>query len=376
MKRDYYEILCVERHAVQEDIKKAYRRLALKYHPDRNPDDKEAEEKFKEAAEAYDVLRDPEKRRIYDVHGHAGVEGTGFRGTDDIFNSFSDLFEDFFGFSTGQSRGRHRGPEAGSDLRYDLTVSFRDAARGAEKEIDVVRLEHCSVCNGSGAAEGSRMITCPACNGNGQVIRTEGFFRVSSICPSCSGEGSIMTKPCESCRGQGRVEKRRRVRVHIPAGVDTGSRLRLRNEGEAGRRGGPRGDLFIIIHVEPHEYFQRRANDILSSEMISMTEAALGCTIETPTIDGDAEVEIPAGIQNGESITLKDRGFPDIRGGRTGNQVIFVNVMVPRNLTERQKELLEEFAEIEKEKKEGGFFRKLFRKARGHHVGEASQDVS
>ncbi len=184
MKRDYYEILCVERHASQEEIKKAYRRLALKYHPDRNPDDREAEDKFKEAAEAYDVLRDPEKRRLYDLHGHAGVEGAGFRGfsgADDIFSSFSDLFEDFFGFSTAQGRGRSRGPEAGSDLRYDLSISFKDAARGSEKEIDIVRLEHCSACNGTGAAEGSQVITCPTCNGAGQVIRTEGFFRVSSV---------------------------------------------------------------------------------------------------------------------------------------------------------------------------------------------------
>lgn len=375
MKRDYYEILCVERQSSQEEIKKAYRKLALKYHPDRNPDDKQAEEKFKEAAEAYDVLRDPEKRKIYDVHGHAGLEGAGFRGTDDIFSSFSDLFEDFFGFSTSQGRGRQRGPEAGSDLRYDLAVSFRDAARGADREIDIVRLEHCSVCSGSGAAEGSQRITCPTCNGNGQVIRTEGFFRVSSVCPSCSGEGSIMTRPCDNCRGQGRVQKSRRVRVHIPAGVDTGSRLRLRNEGEAGPRGGPRGDLFIVIHVEPHEHFQRRGNDILNREMISMTEAALGCTIVTPTIDGETEVEIPAGIQNGESVTLRDRGFPDIQGGRSGNHVIFINVMVPRNLTDRQKELLEEFADIEKGKKEGGFFRKLFKKARGHHADEAGREM-
>ncbi len=379
MKRDYYEILCVERHASQEEIKKAYRKLALQYHPDRNPDDKEAEEKFKEAAEAYDVLRDPEKRRLYDLHGHAGVEGAGFRGfsgAEDVFSSFSDLFEDFFGFSTGQRRGRRSGPEAGSDLRYDLTISFQEAALGAEKEIDIVRLENCSECNGTGAAEGSQVITCPTCNGAGQVIRTEGFFRVSSVCPRCSGEGTVMTEPCRNCSGQGRVQERRRVKVHIPAGVDTGSRLRLRNEGEAGRRGGPRGDLFIVIHVEPHEFFQRRGNDILSSEMVSMTEAALGCTITVPTIDGEQEIEIAAGTQNGDSITLKGRGFPDIRGGRSGNQVIFIKVMVPENLTERQRELLKEFAEIEKEKKEGGFFRRLFRKAAGHGGEQARHDAS
>ncbi len=379
MKRDYYEILCVERHASQEEIKKAYRKLALKYHPDRNPGNQEAEDKFKEAAEAYDVLRDPEKRKLYDLHGHAGVEGAGFRGfrgAEDVFSSFSDLFEDFFGFSTGQRRGPRNGPEAGSDLRYDLTISFREAALGAEKEIDIVRYENCSACNGTGAAEGSEIVTCPTCNGAGQVVRTEGFFRVSSICPRCSGEGTVMTEPCRSCAGRGRVQERRRVKVHIPAGVDSGSRLRLRNEGEAGRRGGPRGDLFIVIHVEPHEFFQRRGNDILSSEMISMAEAALGCTINVPTIDGEAEIDIPAGTQNGDSITLKGRGFPDLRGGRTGNQVIFMKVMVPENLTERQKELLSEFADIEKEKKEGGFFRRLFKKAAGHGSEHARHDAS
>ena len=377
MKRDYYEILCVERHATQEEIKKAYRRIALKYHPDRNPDNKEAEEKFKEAAEAYEVLRDPEKRRLYDMHGHAGVEGAGFSGfsrADDIFSSFSDLFEDFFGFSAGQG-GRRNGPEPGSDLRYDLTIEFAEAARGAEKEIDIVRLEECGKCNGTGAAEGSQEITCPTCNGAGQVVRTEGFFRVSSACPRCSGQGTVLTEPCPKCSGQGRVQERRRVRVHIPAGVDSGSRLRLRGEGEAGRRGGRRGDLYIVLHVEPHEFFQRRGNDILSSESISITQAALGCTIKVPTIDGEEEIEVPAGTQNGDSVSLRGKGFPDLRGGAPGRHVVFFKVVVPDRLTERQKELLLEFEEIEKEKKEGGFFRKLFRKAGGHHGDHSRQEA-
>ncbi len=378
MKRDYYEVLCVERTATHEEIKKAYRKLALKYHPDRNPGDKEAEEKFKEAAEAYEVLSDTEKRRLYDMHGHAGLEGAGFQGfsgAEDVFSSFSDLFEDFFGFTTGHRRGRRGGPEPGADLRYDLSISFKEAALGVEKEIDVVRLETCSSCNGTGGAEGSEKIVCPTCNGAGQVIRTEGFFRVSSVCPRCSGEGQTFTELCRKCGGQGRIQERRRVRVHIPAGVDTGSRLRLRGEGEAGRRGGQRGDLFIVVHVEPHEFLQRRGNDILSSEMISMTEAALGCTIRVPGIEGEHEIEIPAGTQNGDSITIKGAGFPDLRGGSHGNFIVFLNVRVPENLTERQKELLKEFAEIEKEKKEGGFFRKLFKKATGHSSEHAGREV-
>ena len=377
MKRDYYEILCVERHATQDEIKKAYRKIALKYHPDRNPDNKEAEEKFKEAAEAYEVLRDPEKRRLYDMHGHAGVEGAGFRGfnrADDIFSSFSDLFEDFFGFSAGHG-GRRGGPEAGSDLRYDLTIEFAEAARGAEKEIDIVRLEECQKCKGTGAGEGSQEITCPTCNGAGQVVRTEGFFRVSSVCPRCSGQGTVLTEPCSKCSGQGRVQERRRVRVHIPAGVDTGSRLRLRGEGEAGRRGGARGDLYIVLHVEPHEFFQRRGNDILSSESISITQAALGCTITVPTIDGEEEIEVPPGTQNGDSVSLQGKGFPDLRGGAAGRQVVFFKVVVPDKLTERQKELLMEFEEIEKEKREGGFFKKLFKKATGHDRDHSRQEA-
>ncbi len=378
MKRDYYEILSVERTATHEEIKKAYRKLALKYHPDRNPGDKEAEEKFKEAAEAYEVLSDTEKRRLYDMHGHAGLEGAGFqgfRGADDIFSSFSDLFEDFFGFSTGH-RARRGGPEPGSDLRYDMTISFEEAVLGAEKEIELVRLETCESCNGTGGAEGSQPIVCPTCNGAGQVIRTEGFFRVSSVCPRCSGEGQTFTEQCRKCGGQGRVQQRKRVRVHIPAGVDTGSRLRLRDEGEAGRRGGTRGDLYIVVHVEPHEFFQRRGNNIISSETISMTEAALGCTIKVPGIPDEHEIEIKPGTQNGDAITIQGAGCPDLRSGRSGDQVIFINVRIPSGLTDRQKELLREFEEIEKEKKEGGFFKKLFKKATGHSSEHAGHEAS
>ncbi len=366
MKRDYYEVLGVSRTATQEEIKKAYRKLALKYHPDRNPGDKEAEERFKEAAEAYEVLRDQEKRRAYDLHGHEGVAGTGFRGFsghEDIFSAFSDLFEDLFGFSTGpRRRGGPMGAEPGSDLRYDLVVSFEDACKGSETEIEIVRLETCAECSGSGMGRDSQRVTCPTCQGRGQIIRSEGFFRVSTPCPHCSGLGFIVTNPCGKCHGAGRVKERHRVKVRIPAGVDTGSRLRLRGEGEAGLRGGPRGDLYIVIHVEPHDIFERRGDDIYCKLPISFTQAALGDRIEVPTLYGAQILEIPAGTQTGERFKLRGKGVPSLRGFGKGDQVIEVVVVTPTRLTERQKELLEEFATIEKEKSEGGFFKRWLRK--------------
>jgi len=367
MKRDYYEILGVSRNASQEEIKKAYRKLALKYHPDRNPGDKEAEEKFKEAAEAYEVLRDPEKRRLYDSYGHQGVSNnTGFHGfssADDIFSAFNDLFEDFFGFSTRRSRtGSGLGPEAGADLRFDLSISFLEAAQGTEKEIEIQRLETCTVCSGTGATSSSKVIPCPTCGGRGHVIRSEGFFQVSTTCPNCSGQGSIITEPCKTCQGSGRTLQNRKVKIRIPAGVDTGSRLRLRNEGEAGLRGGPRGDLFIIVHVEPHEFFQRKGNDLYCEVEISAIQACLGETITVPTLHGEEQIQIPPGTQPDTIFKLKGKGFPDLRGFSPGDQLIKIKVVTPTNLTNKQKELLEEFLRLEKEKKEGGFFKKIFRK--------------
>ncbi len=370
MKRDYYEVLGVSRTASQDEIKKAYRKLALKYHPDRNPGDKEAEERFKEAAEAYEVLRDQQKRRAYDLHGHEGVAGTGFRGFsghEDIFSAFSDLFEDLFGFTTGsRRRSGTPGAEPGADLRYDLVISFEDACKGAETEIEVNRLETCAGCSGSGMTSESQRVVCPTCQGRGQVIRSEGFFRVSTPCPHCSGLGFIVTNPCKKCQGAGRVRARRRVKVRIPAGVDTGSRLRLRGEGEAGLRGGPRGDLYIIIHVEPHEIFERHGEDIFCKLPISFTQAALGDTLEVPTVYGVEHLEIPPGTQPGERFKLKGKGVPSLRGFGHGDQIIEVTVVTPTRLTERQKELLDEFAAIEKEKAEGGFFRRWFRKFEGY----------
>ena len=312
------------------------------------------------------MLHDANKRQAYDLHGHEGVAGTGFRGfsgQEDIFSSFSDLFEDLFGFSTGPRRrtGGH-GAEPGADLRYDLVISFEDACKGSETEIEVMRLETCEECTGSGMAKGSQRITCPTCQGRGQIIRSEGFFRVSTVCPHCSGQGFIITNPCPKCRGTGRVKQKRRVKVRIPAGVDTGSRLRLRGEGEAGKRGGPRGDLYIIIHVEAHEIFERRGDDIYCKLPISFTQAALGDRIEVPTLQGPHIVEISPGTQTGERIRIRGGGVTSLRGFAKGDQIVEVLVVTPSRLTERQKELLREFAEIEKEKSEGGFFKKLWKK--------------
>ncbi|MGQ9500078.1 MAG: molecular chaperone DnaJ [Dissulfurimicrobium sp.] len=370
MKRDYYDILGVSRTASFDDIKKAYRKLALRYHPDRNPNDKEAEEKFKEAAEAYEVLRDPEKRKVYDLHGHEGITGMGFSGftrQEDIFSAFNDLFGDFFGFSTSsRSQGSGFGPEQGADLRYDLTISFEEAARGTEKNIKITRLEPCEKCNGTGLNPGSQPAICNLCKGRGQVIHTEGFFRIATTCPNCKGRGVIITNPCRTCNGQGRIRKHQMVKVRIPAGADNGSKLRLRGEGEAGLRGGPRGDLYIILHVEPHEFFERHGNDIYCRIQISMVQAALGDEIDVLTLDGQRKFKIPAGTQPGETFRLKGLGVPDLRGFGTGDQIIEISIVIPKKLTERQKELLREFASLEKEEDEGGIFKRFFKRFEDH----------
>lgn len=369
MKKDYYEILGISRSSTQEEIKKAYRKLALKYHPDRNPGDKEAEERFKEAAEAYEVLRDPEKRRLYDAYGHEGLKQSGFQGFsgfDDIFGAFNDIFGEFFGFSSRDMHSR-RGPQPGRDLRYDLSITFIEAVKGVEKEIEIERLETCSSCKGTGLREGTHPSICRMCGGRGQVVRAEGFFRIATTCPNCNGSGQVLENPCPSCGGKGRRPQRQKVTIRIPAGVDTGSRLRLREEGEAGLRGGPRGDLYIVLHVEPHDFFERRGNDIYFTMPISISQAALGAKVEIPTLDGTKEIEIPPGLQTGETIRLKGEGVPDLRGLGSGDFVIQFFVKTPKNLTKRQKELLEEFHDIEStkddsSKKEGGFFKKFLKK--------------
>ncbi len=365
IEKDYYEILGVARTATQEEIKKAYRKMALKYHPDRNPDDKEAEDKFKEASEAYEVLSDPEKRQIYDQFGHEGLRGTGFtgfRGFEDVFASFGDIFGEFFGFG-----GRTQtGPARGDDLRYDLRITFEEAAFGKEVELEIPRTTPCETCGGTGAKPGTHPITCPTCGGRGQITRSQGFFSVRTTCPTCQGTGQIIPEPCPTCQGTGRVRKKRKVSLKIPPGVDTGSRLRLRGEGEAGERGGPPGDLYVVIHVEEHDFFEREGDDIYCTVPISFTTAALGGKVEVPTLDGSEFIQIKKGTQSGEIFRLKGKGMPRLRGYGRGDEIIQVVVQVPKKLTKRQEELLREFAKLEGESpshtqpREKGFFKRMW----------------
>ena len=353
VKRDYYEILAVPRNANEEEIKKAYRQLALKYHPDRNPGDKKAEEKFKEASEAYEVLRDPEKRHLYDQFGHEGLKGTGFSGFagfEDIFSSFGDIFDDFFGFGFGD-RGRRRRTYArrGADLRYDFSISFRDAAFGKEKEIETEKHETCETCTGTGVKPGKSKQTCPYCGGKGQISQTQGFFTISSTCSKCHGQGEIITHPCKDCKGRGTVIKPKRLKVKIPAGVETGMRLKLNGEGEAGERGGPPGDLYVVLHVEPDPFFERQGNDILCQLPISFSQAALGATIEAPTLNGSENITLPPGIQSGQIYTIKGAGIPYLHGRGRGDELVQVVVKTPTTLSRRQVKLFEELASLEKE---------------------------
>lgn len=356
MKRDYYEVLGVPRGASPEEIKRAYRRIAFKYHPDRNPGDKEAEERFKEAAEAYEVLRDPEKRAIYDTYGHEGVRSqgfTGFTGFDDIFSTFGDIFDEFFGFRT---RTREV-PQAGADLRYDLIISFEEAAFGTEREIRIKKAQTCDFCGGSALEPGYEPENCPACGGRGQVYQTHGFFRIGTTCPHCQGRGVIITHPCPKCGGSGRRKAEKSIKIRIPGGVDTGTRLRIQREGEAGLYGGPPGDLYVVIHVKPHSFFTRKGDNIICEIPISFVQAALGDTIEIPTLKGVEKLEIPAGTQSGKTFRLKGRGIPRIGGYDRGDQIVRIVVNTPTSLTKRQVELLKEFAEIEKEKKASPYSR-------------------
>lgn len=350
-KRDYYEILGVERNASGDELKASYRKLALKFHPDRNPGDKEAEENFKEAAEAYEVLRDPEKRAIYDQYGHQGLEGTGFSGFggfEDIFSSFSDIFEDFFGFGA-RRRSRSR-VQRGADLRYDMRLSFMEAAFGTETTIDIEKMETCPACNGAGCEPGTQPETCRQCGGMGQVSRSQGFFTVRTTCPTCRGNGQTIPNPCSSCRGRGQVMDTKKVSVKIPAGVDNGSRLRLNGEGEAGMYGGPPGDLYVFIAVEPHEFFERNENDVICRIPISFVQAALGDKIEVPTLNGEKTMEIPKGTQPGDVFYFHGEGIPSLRNGRRGDQIIQVNIKTPTHLSKKQEALLKEFAALESNK--------------------------
>ena len=349
-KRDYYEVLGLSKGASADEIKKGYRSKAKELHPDRNTSDPSAESKFKEANEAYDVLKDPERKAAYDRFGHAafegGMGGGGGQRQGDFSSAFSDVFDDLFGdFMGGGQRGGGRSRASrGSDLRYNLEISLEDAYSGLQKSINVPTSVQCSPCNGSGAAGGSEPSTCPTCSGMGKVRASQGFFTVERTCPSCSGMGQVISNPCSSCGGQGRSNKDRSLSVNVPAGVETGTRIRLSNEGEAGLRGGPAGDLYIFIEVREHKIFQRDGNSLFCRIPVSMSGAALGGDIEVPTMDGGrSRVKIPAGSQSGRQMRLRGKGMPEIKSAQKGDMFIEIAVETPVNLTSKQRELLREF---------------------------------
>jgi molecular chaperone DnaJ len=351
-KRDYYEVLSVDRNAPEEEIKRAYRKLAVQFHPDKNPDDPHAEEKFKELGEAYDVLIDADKRAAYDRFGHAAFAqgGGGFRGGfHDPFDIFREvfgggtggIFETFFGGVAGR-QGEDR--QRGSDLRYDMQITLEEAAFGVEKEIEVRKLNTCDKCQGSGAEAGSRTINCPTCGGRGQVITSRGFFHVSQTCPRCHGVGQIIEKPCRVCGGEGRVEKASRIKLKIPPGIANDSRLRSARNGEAGIRGGPSGDLYVVIHVKEHEIFQREDDNLYCEVPVPFTLAALSGEIAVPTLEGKAHLKVPAGTQSGQMFKLRGKGIVNVNGRQRGDLLVRLIVEVPTRLTAEQRQKLEDFA--------------------------------
>ena len=357
-KRDYYTTLGVNRDASEEDIKKAYRKLAMKHHPDRNPDDKASEEKFKEAKEAYEILTDARKRAAYDQFGHAGVDPSagfgaggarGFGGQEGFggfADAFGDIFGEIFGGQAGAGRGRGSGVYRGADLRYNLELSLEEVARGTEAKIRIPTLEPCAACHGSGAKPGTQPKTCPSCHGQGQVRVSQGFFSIQQTCPQCHGTGKIVPEPCTTCNGQGRVKKHKTLSVKIPEGVDQDDRIRLSGEGEAGVNGGPPGDLYVVVSLKPHPVFQRESSDLHCEMPISFATAAIGGDIEIPTLDGHAKIKIPAETQSGQVFRLRSKGIKGVRSSVHGDLYCHVAIETPIKLTGRQKELLREFEAI------------------------------
>ncbi len=351
-KRDYYDVLGVQRNVSEEEVKRAYRKLAVKFHPDKNPDDPHAEEKFKEIGEAYDVLMDLDKRAAYDRFGHAAfAQGTAARGGfHDPFDIFREvfggagggIFETFFGGVGTRGEDRQRG----SDLRYDMQIKLEEAAFGAEKEIEIQKLDTCDKCQGSGAEPGSRTINCPACGGRGQVISSRGFFQVSQTCPRCRGAGQIIEKPCRQCQGEGRLEKMSRIMLKIPAGIADGSRLRSSRNGEAGTRGGPHGDLYVVIHIKEHKIFQREDDNLYCEVPIPFSSAALGGELDVPTLEGKAHLKVPAGTQSGQIFKLRGKGIVNVNGRERGDLLARLIVEVPTRLNAEQRQKLEEFAAL------------------------------
>ena len=360
-KEDYYELLGIARTATEEELKKAYRKKAVQFHPDKNPGNKDSEEMFKKVSEAYEALKDPDKRAAYDRYGHAafqqtgtGPRGSGGGGFHDPFDIFREvfgqqsgggggggIFDQFFG---GEGGGAGSGPGRGSDLRYDLEISLEEAAQGVEKEVSFRKLGHCGHCHGSGAEPGSKRTTCPTCHGAGQVTTSRGFFHVRQACPTCQGAGKRLDKPCAKCHGEGRVNESTKINVRIPAGVDTGSKLRSSGNGEAGVMGGEAGDLYIVVHVKEHDVFERQGDDLFCEIPIKFTLATLGGTIQVPTMQGKATLKIPAGTASGTTFRLKGRGMPQVRTKANGDQLIRVQVEVPTDLTDAQRKKLEDFA--------------------------------
>jgi molecular chaperone DnaJ len=365
-KRDYYEVLGVARDATAADIKKAFRALALKFHPDKNPGDAEAELRFKEVAEAYEILSDDQKRGMYDRFGHDGLRGAGmgggFQSTDDVFMHFGDIFSELFGLG-GRGRARGGGPRRGADLEYPLHLEFLEAALGCEKEIQVPRHVHCEACNGSGAAPGSQPTTCGTCRGSGEVIQAQMFLRIRATCPTCEGTGKIVKDKCKECEGQGRNRVSSKMKVNVPAGVDNGLQIRDRGKGDFGDPGAPPGDLYVTIHVKKHEFFERDGSHVLCQVPMSFAKACLGGDITVPTIDGETTLQLEPGTPSGKVLTLRGKGIPSLNGRGRGDQLVQVVVAVPKSLTPREEELVRELARLHDEqvKEKGGSWKDLFK---------------